>query len=204
MNIKDYLHLYLGCEYMIKTDTGWVHMDSPFDVWAFCHWNKYEEEIKPILRPLSDISHEEQEQFIEVAGLEPEDIDCLIKSPDDFFQGELSYGTAHLTNIAQWAQGVNYLLSKHFDLFQLIDFGLAIDVTTLLNSTPNAQASVATEVDSSNTDDQQINSIEHEQPIKPFVNRSEISDCGPLNHFDKRVSGNEVKCLICGRIQKFI
>lgn len=84
--------------------------------------------IKPILRPLSDITEEEKAEFIEICGIEPEDMACLVRSRDEFFsEHETSFGTAHLTNIAQWAVGVKYLLSKHFDLFQLIESGLAID-----------------------------------------------------------------------------
>lgn len=143
MKLHDYIPFYVGAtlhygsgRFIIK---GFHFTKSHADkLTVFVIDEDGDEDSLPIdensrieLRALSDISHDEKEEFIEVAGLEPEDIDCLIKTPDDFFQGELSFGTAHLTNIAQWAQGVKYLLSKHFDLFNLIENNLAIDKTTL-------------------------------------------------------------------------
>jgi len=132
--IEDYLHLYPKvavaiCEPGVEPVS---HYLEGFD-W---YLNKVIAErvnydplwIKPILRPLDDITENELAEFQNVCGLEKEDLECLRISKDNFFNSDdKSYGTAHLTNISQWATGVFYLLSKHFDLFNLIDIGLAID-----------------------------------------------------------------------------
>lgn len=130
IEIKDVIHLYLGCEcmyekeigIMCEIDTHGIRIDGVYGG-GHIGFGLF----KPILRNIGDMTEEEKEKFIEVCGIEPEDIDCLIKSPDTFFPGnEMSYGTAHLTNIAQWAMGVKYLLSLHFDLFQLHEQGLCL------------------------------------------------------------------------------
>jgi hypothetical protein len=147
--IQDYLHLYgIDCPVMTPDGIGSILVIYP-NVVEVClnvikykqvmkgrkgggemHYKYFYPDIKLILRPLSDITEDEKLEFIELCGIEPEDIDCLIKSRDDFFpEPETSYGTAHLTNIAQWTVGVKYLLSKKFDLFQLIESGLALDKT---------------------------------------------------------------------------
>ena len=75
--------------------------------------------IKLILHHLSDITDEERLYFQNLCELEKEDLACI------------KYGTAHLTNIIQWSNGVHYLLSKHFDLFGLIEAGLAVNAAEL-------------------------------------------------------------------------
>lgn len=147
-DIKDYLHLYLLADVLVQgeertgrltgTMNGNYECEIQFRLVDNPHHSEEEPEtvnaddVKLCLRPLSDISEEEKDAFIEICGLEPEDISCLVRSRDDFFpEPETSFGTAHLTNIAQWSVGVIYLLSKQFDLFQLIELGLAIDKTIL-------------------------------------------------------------------------
>jgi hypothetical protein len=134
MEIKDYLHLYLGCTLDNGNILNAVHVDGSLETLYRGHlinyWTPEEaKELKLVLRPLSDIKFHEKQEFIETCGLEQEDIDCLILSTVNPFEN--TYGTAHLTNVIQWAKGVTYLLSKHFDIFGLIDAGLAIDATPL-------------------------------------------------------------------------
>ena len=149
-NIKDYLHLYLGCEVDTNIQGQYVHpygnvslekltAENLFrildtldrDVKNKETWDEDSDHYcKPLLRPLSDMTEEEREEFKNLCGLEKEDLDCLTEFNDRFFDGQgSSFGTAHLTNILQWAVGVKYLLSKRFDLFGLIDAGNAIDKT---------------------------------------------------------------------------
>lgn len=111
--IKDYLHLYLGCEAII-TD---VRNDAPDEHWAaignritidtsFLHYiSEGWISVKPILRKLSDMTEQENK---ELKKIKHSDV-FIIKNAE----------------ITQW------LLSKHFDLFNLIESGLAIDATTL-------------------------------------------------------------------------
>lgn len=108
--IKDYIHLYLGCEVMVESDNS----DSYKDVieaivveesvnlkktsdYYFEGYNDFE--IKLLLRPLSDMTDEEA----------------------DITHGILNDYHTH--------EATRFLLSKHFDLFNLIPEGLAIDKT---------------------------------------------------------------------------
>lgn len=62
--------------------------------------------IKPILRPLSDMTEEEEAEYLQIV-----------------FSHEHSNT---MRNLSKDAEGVKYLLSKGFDLFGLIEEGLAI------------------------------------------------------------------------------
>lgn len=102
--IKDYLHLYLGCE--CKTPEGVMQLMAVYIDSLPIFYDSVEdtrfEDITPLLRPLSDITEEE------------------IKKLRSF--NHYSNHTNRLT-----PEGVRYLLSKFFDLFGLIESGLAID-----------------------------------------------------------------------------
>lgn len=78
-----------------------------------------ENRVKPILRPLSDMTEEERGYLMEVANLEPEDLAVL------------NGGTAHLTTLKGWVATTNYMRKNGFDIDGLIEAGLAIDKTTL-------------------------------------------------------------------------
>lgn len=112
-NIKDYLHLYLGCEYRYfmngVTKTGSRKNKGVITYAALSHiMARIEQEynIKPILRPLSDMTEEERKK-------------CERK----VFNGDARFFYT--------TEAFLFLLSKHFDLFGLIDAGLAIDKTKL-------------------------------------------------------------------------
>lgn len=121
MEIKDYLHLYLGCKVEYDDRIGIIHqyylpagkyMEGK--VW-FCSLEEdgnpemscsvAADKVKPILRPLSDMTGEERSTA-----------------------KELSNGTFLYRTCAETTQ---FLLSKHFDIFGLIESGLAIDKTKL-------------------------------------------------------------------------
>ena len=112
MNIKDYLHLYLGCEF-IGRYVDWDEDNFPITITyqTLLNVERYTT-IKPILRPLSSMTGEEKKElekiekneYVADAGIEQD-----IWTSKEFL----------------------YLLSKHFDLFGLIDAGLAIDKTKL-------------------------------------------------------------------------
>jgi hypothetical protein len=106
--IEDYLHLYLGCGMRYAT-----HHEPQNEVYILTVENLKEAiefKDKPILRPLSDMT-EEEFYYVEQHKI---------------YQGEIvqtfPLGAAELTK---------FLLSKHFDLFGLIEAGLAVDKTTL-------------------------------------------------------------------------
>lgn len=105
-DISQYLHLYLGCE--LKSEK--YPKDTPLDteiLHAIEHDNLYGE-FKPILRPLSSMTEEENKERFNEWYLKEEN-----------------------TPLERNAREIKYLLSKHFDLFGLIDAGLAIDKTKL-------------------------------------------------------------------------
>lgn len=71
--------------------------------------------FKPILRPLSDLTRKELEQegfdsHIDYLTYENKGSDWTLKAPFNMVQ---------------------YLLKKHFDIYNLIESGLAIDINTL-------------------------------------------------------------------------
>lgn len=123
--IKDYLHLYLGCE--CQTDEGKIGWFSGFDVcerdysitmitvrfsdksddWTVLNDNEECDRIKLILRPLSDMTEEEDQ----------------IELP--------KHNRGEFIDMHWYPEGYVWLLSKGFDLFGLIDEGLAINKTTL-------------------------------------------------------------------------
>ncbi len=128
--LKDYLHFYLGCEFVYNSNPQKRYILDITELSIVQNsWN-----IKPILRSLSDMTEEESKDFQIIAQLEKEDLSCIEYKPN-LFSNELELGTAHLTNVFQWANGVQYLLSKHFDLFNLIESDLAIDAKTLTPTT---------------------------------------------------------------------
>lgn len=114
--LKDYLHLYLGCEALVE---GYTNSKSPFNYRGIINYQLLLEsgqhyssvkEIRPILRPLSDMTEKE---IMEKERLK----DC-------------EYESAWSPLMAR-AESFKYLLSKHFDLFGLIESGLAINAADL-------------------------------------------------------------------------
>lgn len=132
--IKDYLHLYgIDCEIMTPDGLGSVLVIYPNVVEVHLNTIAYQqvmkgrrgggemhykyfytEDIKLILRPLSDMDGKESLDWADLKGR--------------FWEGSLT--VEKMGNLTHW------LLSKHFDLFCLIGAGLAIDATTLKTQTP--------------------------------------------------------------------
>ena len=124
--LKDYLHLYLGCR--IKSKGGKCgdlvsvsnygmsivvyDKDKINDPRGLCINSDW---LLLILRPLSDMTKEEKDWLDE---------------HENFVNNYKQNAESEL--IIEWdAEKTSYLLSKHFDLFGLIEAGLAIDKTTL-------------------------------------------------------------------------
>jgi len=114
MNIKDYLHLYLGCEIELEYKGKKIieRLDSinlrtgRIDTKTFVD---FDFDVKPILRPLSDMTEEERRQWLDFR------LNSRIEPERSFQLSE--------------AMRTKFLLSKYFDLFGLIEAGLAIDAT---------------------------------------------------------------------------
>lgn len=112
---KDYLHLYLGCE--VKTNKYGVGLlDSVSKTCVHVEFEKsingfFFDDVKLLLRPLSDMTDKET-------------ID--VKKHYDPVEKYIETGTFIVANGKLHA----YLLKQRFDLFNLIEDGLAIDKTT--------------------------------------------------------------------------
>lgn len=121
-DISQYLHLYLGCQCLIgdSKNVHFIEMVSPMYVCTGTNkisiqmWYK-KSACKPVLRPLSDMTEEERTELICTDIDEYKPLKIKLKVGDYYPESKRFI----------------YLLSKHFDLFGLIESGLAIDKTTL-------------------------------------------------------------------------
>jgi hypothetical protein len=113
--LKDYLHLYLGCEIryhsrLSNTWGAWIKMTYSDLELAINHIG-FGEKIELALRPLSDMTEEELSDIIATKEHFNRGY-----SVEEFIVGWKAFG----------AETFRYLISKHFDLFGLIESGLAI------------------------------------------------------------------------------
>lgn len=122
IKFSDVANLYLGCKIIDlkgEPDSNICTMETVV-IHNTCvdeHGNDMAlDEVKPFLRKLESIKDEEKKQFQHLCHLEKEDLACLFD------------GTAHLTNVKEWAMGVLFLCGKHFDLFSLIENGEAVEL----------------------------------------------------------------------------
>jgi hypothetical protein len=138
--LKDYLHLYLGCK-ILRPDmrTQLTMSGISGDIIHFLEEGRGETYgtvslAKPILRPLSDMTVDEAVQLIEIGTSVYNFIS--IRKVDRY---EVMYDGGYPTSKRTWlyhlrfselkAEQFHFLLSKNFDLFELIEAGLAIDKT---------------------------------------------------------------------------
>jgi hypothetical protein len=160
-DIKDYLHLYLGCDVETTVKGKYVHpygsvgisvVDADSYENLIRHlkfkeayqkdgYNDYDwVSVKPILRPLSDMTEEEAWEFVGGKSDQLYDdlkidkidktgivISYVINAGD-----EGSFPQSHKFDFfALGPEQLRRLLSRGFDLFNLIPEGLAIDKTTI-------------------------------------------------------------------------
>lgn len=149
--IKDYLHLYLGCEVKNLSSGTMKYVLSSIDLMGnvlfrdevgnemFLHnW-------KLILRPLSDMTDEEVQMLLRMK-FEYDSFQNFRIEDESTTEPTCIYATgfkhvnnrAYPTLINQHISSLNpeqfkYLLSIAIDLFRLKESGLAIDKTTLKN-----------------------------------------------------------------------
>lgn len=137
--IKDYLHLYLGCECLQPfKDKGKTHVISihtnglvqvAHSTGSQDFWNI--EYIKPILRPLSDMKKEEWQEVWGVIGGTPH----LYEYGIDEVKEGLSKGDWSESGIVMdyytMSCVLNYFRKINIDCDDLIPSGLAIDKTTI-------------------------------------------------------------------------
>lgn len=109
--LNDYLHFYLGCEFEYEVDAK-RYRDIIKSVGTTVNAMFRPEEILILLRPLSDMTMDEWNE---------------IGKKSRSGQNIRTAGDLWKMNAEETA----YLISKGFDLFNLIPDGLAIDKTTL-------------------------------------------------------------------------
>jgi len=166
-DIKDYLHLYLGCEiqgnYMDEPCKGYLTGIGEYqaEIQFIVNGNAEEEpaynrysEVKPILRTLSDMTEDEKLWWFNSVNdgkrklVESEWVSELNGKAcephwtlwtDDYKIGRMGY-TVGINNSFKPEQFF-WLLSKHFDLFGLIEAGMAIDKTKQIIKLENEDTS---------------------------------------------------------------
>jgi hypothetical protein len=134
--LKDFIHLYLGCECVIG-DSNVKETIQAVSEYSICtgsnkhgvdSWYKIPS-VKPILRPLSDMTEEEKVTLFDLEISNYSEYKSKLIAVDLWIQRWQRYPS---TEFGKWfPKTFLFLLSKHFDIFGLIESGLAIDSKTL-------------------------------------------------------------------------
>lgn len=123
--IEDYLHLYLGCEVMVPDEPHPCIMETVTPKSAYiesgCDYPK--EEVKPILRPWTDLRPEEVGRM----EWDNQDIYWAKKTKKGKITIKYTDGPPSCFRPEEYL----FLCALGIDLFGLIPAGLAIDSTTL-------------------------------------------------------------------------
>lgn len=147
--IKDYIHLYIGCKAV--SDSGIEGRIVEYNLeYSLCKIEisnstigKPISEIKPLLRPLSDMTEEEgYEIYFQYFGSKTAE-DWSGDTGSAYFRPKKvqpgKYHGLRIVDGIDYSSGdfgtvikiLPFLLSKRFDLFGLINAGLAIDATKI-------------------------------------------------------------------------
>lgn len=134
MKLKDYIHYYYGCEFIANGMRYTIDRidrlikgtrQNPFGREV---WNDFEpHKIKLVLRRLEDMTEEEARGFLNHAKPHSEYIFHNEHAVCWQYQGSKS----EIWFLFGPPAGFHYLLQQSFDLFGLIDAGLAINIKTL-------------------------------------------------------------------------
>lgn len=132
--IKDYLHFYLGCECEVanrKTLLIGCHTNGNYQIahaiGAQDYWQaKY---IKPILRPLSDMTEKDANKITWHLSMYAGNETQL----EHHFIQALIHGSKYVLNMSDpdTFEIMRTLCKLEFDVFGLIEAGLAVDKTTI-------------------------------------------------------------------------
>lgn len=144
-DIKDYLHLYLGCEcrcYSLSDSNGWIDRVTPELLIQIDDEDSGINGLCLILRPLSDMTEEEAIEICKTVVDEFRhdviDIFEITKDRIWYIDGQVWGWDGGSEIIDKYfyfhempPEVMRILLSKGFDLFNLINEGLAIDATKM-------------------------------------------------------------------------
>lgn len=141
--IKDYLHLYLGCEAAIGYDPKGIagmRIDKIVEVGlsgATTSNHDFEkfEDITPLLRPLSPMEDNIKIELALLLGWDRGDDITKINSVNSLFDiGGFNNGYyVNVTNLSgsKWNKVISHLRKNSYDCDNLIPDGLALDATTI-------------------------------------------------------------------------
>lgn len=122
--IGDYLHLYLGQQYR----ASYIETPNSFTVWAMLTPGRLDRlsdlsiyKVELSLRRLSDMTEEEYEHIAIAAD------EYHFSNKEE----EIHVGKQYVKAGRYFPDQFQWFLSRGFDLFNLIDSGLAIDRSTL-------------------------------------------------------------------------
>jgi hypothetical protein len=120
-------HLAAYLPYGLKFDgkrNGWVNFDGSVKNLCPMDLDGRWEVIKPILRPLLDLTRQNVADMIEYS-----DFDSVYfnSNPSDL----IFINTEDKTYLSDILKNTEFLLKNHFDIYGLIDAGLAIDINTI-------------------------------------------------------------------------
>lgn len=120
-------YLPYGLEFKGKRK-GWVFIDSGIKTLCYVDFDGRWEIIKPILRPLSEFGDSDDLRKVhEFIGL-----GNWCEAYDQYFKAWFDDACSIHRLILQAPKEIfNYFLSKHFDVYGLIEKDLAIDINTL-------------------------------------------------------------------------
>lgn len=129
---KEVAHLYLGCKVVIVDGIRDNDKDTLtyMNILGDCGGNQYEwliSNCRPILHRLEDMTEEDAKLIVDEMPMylgHDKDI-------DHHFIQALINGTKYVMNYLDTVEITKILLSKHYDLFNLIDNGQAIDAKIL-------------------------------------------------------------------------
>jgi hypothetical protein len=117
--IKDYLHFYLDCDCFLSfSEDGDPDKRFRLTYYNLNYYRQWLDDILPVLRPLSDMTYDERQECGNMIYDFSDDPELNDHQWQDF-------------EIGLAPEQFHWLLSKNFDLFGLIESGLAIDATTL-------------------------------------------------------------------------
>jgi hypothetical protein len=123
--IEDYLHYYLGhIDVKCPKLSGWEYSQKramfDFNFW----YRNHEKKLIPILRPLSDMTEKEAVEMHDILNAGTRYIEYSASHKRTWLWLQFNSESAKYETIP-------LLLSRGFDLFGLIEAGLAIDKTSI-------------------------------------------------------------------------
>ena len=115
-----------GTIYQLGIDAG---LDDVININQVLIWNNfYDKSIAPVLRPLSDLNYDENpDLFDEIWSINGD----FMTDGADFKDINSIQAECEIIPFMDWVSMYNWLLKHHFDVFGLIDSGLAIDINAL-------------------------------------------------------------------------